>query len=83
MLAYVSFCNDRQVEHTLGTNPLKKAEKPSLRIILDTIRKPLSGFSKFLFWIRVLMTSRGAETSREAEEPAIEATKFWNQDALL
>jgi len=51
--------------------------------MLDTIRKPLSGFSKFRFWIRVLTTSRGAETTSEADAPAIEATKFWNQVALL
>jgi hypothetical protein len=44
---------------------------------------PLSGLSKFLFWIRVLMTSRGAETIRDADEPAMEATKFWNHEALL
>jgi hypothetical protein len=44
---------------------------------------PPSGLSKFLFWMRVLMTSRGAETTSEAVAPAIEATKFWLQDALL
>tara|TARA_R110002060_G_scaffold75057_4_gene84580 strand:- start:606 stop:869 length:264 start_codon:yes stop_codon:yes gene_type:complete len=70
-------------EHTLGTNPLKKLETPSFFIILPTILNPLSGFSKLRFWIRVLMTSRGAETRREAEAPAMEATKFWSQDALL
>ncbi len=26
-------------------------------------RKPLSGLSKFLFWMRVLMTSSGADTT--------------------
>lgn len=69
--------------HTLGTRPLKKLENPSFLAILDRIRKPLSGLSKLRFWIRVLMTSRGAETTNEAEAPAIEAMKFWNQDALL
>jgi hypothetical protein len=71
------------VIRSLGTRPLKKAEKPSFRAILVRIRIPLSGLSKFLFWIRVLMTSRGAETIREAEEPAMEAMKFWNHEALL
>lgn len=47
------------------------------------IRMPLSGFSKFLFWMRVLMTSRGAETTKEADAPAMDATKFWNHVALL
>lgn len=56
---------------------------PSFRAILVRILKPLSGFSKFLFWMRVLITSRGAETTREAVAPAIEAMKFWNQEALL
>lgn len=68
---------------TLGTRPLKKAVAPSFFIMLEIILKPLSGFSKLRFWIRVLMTSRGAETRREAEAPAMEAMKFWNQDALL
>lgn len=68
---------------SLGVKPLKKDVMPSFFIMLDTILIPLSGFSKFLFWIRVLMTSRGAETTREAVAPAIEATKFWPQVALL
>lgn len=71
------------VINSLGTRPLKKLEKPSLRAMLDRMRKPLSGFSKLRFWMRVLMTSSGAETTREAEAPAIEATKFSNQEALL
>lgn len=70
-------------EPTFGTRPLKKLPNPSFLAMLDRIRKPLSGFSKFLFWIRVLITSSGAETSSEADAPAIEAMKFWNQDALL
>jgi hypothetical protein len=37
------------MQHTLGTSPLKKAEKPSFRAILVRIRIPLSGLSKFLF----------------------------------
>ena len=73
----------RRVRQTLGTSPLKKAEKPSFLAMLDRMRKPLSGFSKFRFWIRVLMTSSGAETTSEADAPAMEATKFWNQVALL
>lgn len=51
--------------------------------MLATILKPLSGFSKFRFWIRVLTTSRGADTNREADAPAIDAMKFWNHVALL
>ena len=33
--------------------------------------------------LRVLITSRGAETIRDALAPAMEATKFWLQEALL
>lgn len=29
------------------------------------------------------MTSKGAETTKEAEAPAMEAMKFWNHEALL
>ena len=67
----------------MGTRPLKKLDIPSFFAMLVRIRKPLSGFSKFLFWMRVLMTSRGAETRSEADAPAMEAMKFWNQVALL
>jgi len=62
---------------------LKKLVNPSFLIMLPTILNPLSGFSKFRFWIRVLTTSRGADTSKEADAPAIDAMKFWNHDALL
>lgn len=68
---------------SLGTRPLKKALAPSFLAMLVRMRKPLSGFSKLRFWIRVLITSRGADTTSEAEAPAMEATKFWNQVALL
>jgi hypothetical protein len=34
---------------SFGVSPLKKDPKPSLRIMFETIRKPPSGFSKFLF----------------------------------
>lgn len=71
------------VMRSLGVRPLKKELKPSLRIILETILKPLSGLSKFLFWILVLITSSGAETMREALAPAMEATKFCPQEAAL
>jgi hypothetical protein len=71
------------VMSSLGVRPLKKEVMPSFFIMLDTILMPLSGFSKFLFWMRVLMTSRGAETMSEAVAPAIEATKFWPQVAWL
>lgn len=67
----------------MGTRPLKKLERPSFLAILVRILKPLSGLSKFLFWMRVLMTSSGADTTSEADAPAIEAMKFWNQLALL
>lgn len=73
----------RVVSQTFGTSPLKKLEKPSFLAILVRMRKPLSGFSKLRFWIRVLMTSRGADTIRDAEEPATDATKFCPQVALL
>lgn len=62
---------------------MKKLERPSFLAILVRILKPLSGLSKFLFWMRVLMTSSGADTTSEADAPAIEAMKFWNQLALL
>lgn len=71
------------VMSSFGVKPLKKLENPSFFAILLRIRKPLSGLSKFRFWIRVFMTSRGAETMREAEAPAMEATKFWLQEAEL
>lgn len=71
------------VMSSFGVNPLKKLVIPSLRSMLPTMRNPDSGFSKFLFWILVLMTSRGAETIRDADAPQIDATKFWSQLALL
>lgn len=71
------------VMSSLGTRPLKKAPAPSFLAMLARMRKPLSGFSKLRFWMRVLMTSRGADTTSEADAPAMDATKFWNQEALL
>ena len=68
---------------SFGVNPLKKLVIPSFFIILPTIRNPLSGFSKLRFCIRVLMTSKGAESISEAEAPAMDATKFCIQDAVL
>jgi hypothetical protein len=62
---------------------LKKLPMPSFLAIFERIRNPLSGLSKFLFWMRVLTTSSGAETRRDADAPAIEAMKFWNQVAVL
>lgn len=64
------------VINSFGVRPLKKLLKPSFFIIFPTILKPLSGLSKFRFCIRVLMTSNGADTSRDADAPAIDATKF-------
>lgn len=68
---------------SLGVRPLKKLVGPSFLSIVETILKPDSGFSKLRFWIRVLMTSRGADTTREALAPQTEATKFWPQVAVL
>lgn len=61
---------------SLGVSPLKKLVMPSFLAMLLIIRRPDSGFSKLRFWIRVFMTSRGAETTNEALAPAIDATKF-------
>lgn len=36
-------------KRTLGTSPLKKLPKPSLRAMLDRILNPLSGLSKLRF----------------------------------
>ena len=71
------------VINSFGVNPLKKLVKPSFLIMLLTIRKPLSGLSKLRFCIRVFITSNGAETMRDAEAPAMEATKFCIQEAVL
>ena len=67
----------------MGTRPLEKAVGPSFLAMLARMRKPLSGLSKLRFWMRVLMTSSGADTTSEAEAPAIEAMKFWYHEALL
>lgn len=64
------------VMSSFGVRPLKKLLKPSFLAMLDRILKPLSGFSKLRFWIRVLMTSSGADTRRDADAPAMEAMKF-------
>lgn len=64
------------VVNSFGVRPLKKAVKPSFFKVFLTILKPLSGLSKFLFWILVLMTSNGAETIRDAEAPTMELMKF-------
>lgn len=87
--------------------PLKNEVGPSCLIMLEMIRKPLSGFSKFLhitpvrgeriiaedcrkgaisnylFWIRVLITSKGAETTSDEDAPAMDAMKFCPQVAAL
>lgn len=68
---------------SFGTKPLKKLPNPSLRAMLPTMRRPLSGFSKLRFWMRVLMTSRGALTMMLALLPANEATKFCDHVAEL
>lgn len=62
--------------NNFGVKPLKKAVIPSFLAIFFKIVKPDSGFSKFLFWILVLITSNGALTIKEAEAPNIELTKF-------
>jgi hypothetical protein len=71
------------VINNFGTSPLKNAGNPSCFIMLETMRNPLSGLSKFRFCILVLTTSRGAETIRDALAPAIDATKFCDHEALL
>ncbi len=71
------------VMSSFGVNPLKKLVMPSFFIMLLTILNPDSGFSKLRFCIRVLMTSNGAETIREAEAPAMDATKFCSHEAVL
>lgn len=71
------------VMRSLGVRPLKKLVIPSFFIILETILNPPSGLSKLRFWMRVLITSSGAETTSEADAPAMDAMKFWNQVALL
>jgi hypothetical protein len=68
---------------SFGVSPLKNDVYPSCFAMFATIRNPLSGFSKFLFCILVFTTSRGAETRSDAVAPAMDATKFCNQDALL
>lgn len=68
---------------SLGVRPLKKLLGPSFFSMFETILNPLSGLSKLRFWIRVLTTSRGAETIKDALAPAMEATKFWLQEAEL
>ena len=68
---------------SLGVRPLKKLVRPSFFAMFDTMRKPDSGFSKLRFWIRVLITSRGADTIREALAPQTDATKFCAQEAEL
>lgn len=64
------------VMSSFGTSPLKNAVGPSCLAMLLIILNPDCASSKLRFWIRVLTTSRGAETIREAEAPAMEATKF-------
>lgn len=59
-----------------GVNPLKNAPNPSCLIISFIIVTPPVFVSKFAFWIRVLTTSKGAETVIEATAPPILATKF-------
>lgn len=71
------------VINNFGVSPLKKLVKPSFFIMLPTILNPLSGFSKFRFCILVFITSNGAETTKEAVAPAIDATKFCMKPAEL
>lgn len=71
------------VINNFGVSPLKKEPNPSFRAMFPRILNPLSGFSKFRFCILVLMTSNGALTNKLADAPAILATKFCNQLALL
>ena len=65
-----------------GVRPLKRALTPSVLIrSLNTVM-PETFVSKLAFWMRVLMTSRGAATVMEATAPETEARKFCVQVAL-
>jgi hypothetical protein len=68
---------------SLGVSPLKKLARPSFRAMLLKMRTPDSGFSKLRFWIRVLITSSGADTISDALAPHTDATKFCAQLAEL
>lgn len=69
------------VVNNFGVKPLKNDVIPSFLAMFFKMVKPDSGLSKFLFWIRVLITSKGAETTKEAEAPKMEVTKFCVQVA--
>jgi hypothetical protein len=70
-------------QHTLGVSPLKSAMGPSSRSKSRTIVTPRVFCSKFAFWMRVLIVSRGAATVIDATAPATEATRFCVHVALL
>lgn len=65
------------VVNNFGVKPLKKAVIPSFFKVCLMMLNPLSELPKFLFWILVLMTSKGAETIKDAEAPKMEVKKFW------
>lgn len=61
---------------SFGVRPLKNDKKPSFFAMLATILKLLSLFSKLRACILVLMTSIGADTMMDEDDPMIDATKF-------
>ena len=90
LYAGISVCANQKLKtnfgpviRSLGVSPLKKLVKPSFLTILPTILNPLSGLSKLRFCILVLMTSSGAETIRDADAPATDATPFCTHVAVL
>lgn len=64
------------VINNFGVSPLKKDKIPSFLAMFATILKLLSRFSKLRACILVLMTSIGAETMIDDDEPTMDATKF-------
>lgn len=61
---------------SFGVSPLKKDKIPSFLAMLATILKLLSLFSKLRACILVLITSMGADTMIDEDDPIMDATKF-------
>ena len=75
-------CMHGKTHRTFGVSPLSRADRPSFLIKSLTTVTPESLVSKFWFWMRVLIVSRGAATVIDATAPATDAIKFWVQVAL-
>jgi len=73
---------DGKTRRTFGVSPLNRAIEPSCLIRSLTTVTPESLVSKFWFWMRVLIVSRGAATVIDATAPATDAIKFCVQVAL-